>query len=67
MRLLASMRVLFGFLQSTDCATCIVSKGWDAARVLCRRGRAVNRFEIPGMIFASLLVVGAIAVIGKGF
>jgi len=27
----------------------------------------VNRFEIPGMIFAFLLVVGAIAVIGKGF
>jgi len=27
----------------------------------------VNRFELPGMIFAFLLVVGAIAVIGKGF
>ena len=25
----------------------------------------MNRFEIPGMIFAFLLVVGAIAVIGR--
>lgn len=26
----------------------------------------MTRYEIPGMIFAFLLVVGAIAVIGKG-
>ena len=26
----------------------------------------VNRYEIPGMLFAFLLVVGAIAVIGQG-
>lgn len=27
----------------------------------------MNRFEIPGTIFAFLIVVGLIAVIGKGF